>query len=202
MRLLYSAASPFARKARVTALELGLADKIELVPIATTPIKPDPKLEAVNPIRKIPALVLDDGTALFESLAVCEYLDAEHGGNRLLPASGPGRWKERRIEALATGITDAAVLVVLETRLRPEANRWPDWIDAQLLKVNSGLDMLEAEAPDFGDGTSIGRIAVGCALGYLGFRFPDLDWRTGRPALAAWFDTFDARPAMAETRPG
>jgi glutathione S-transferase len=201
MQLYFAQASPFVRKARVVALELGIADRIDLVEVSTTAVAPDPALATANPLRKIPALVLDDGTVLFDSIVICEYLDATYGNNRLVPAAGPGRWLEKRTEAAAHGVMDAAVLIRYEQALRPPDKQWQDWIDGQVAKVTGGLDVLDQAAAGFDEAPTIGQIAAACALGYLDFRFGDLAWRDGRAALANWYARFAERPSMMASRP-
>jgi glutathione S-transferase len=202
MMLHSNPASPFGRKVKVLAHETGLFERLEIHDVQTTAVGPDPRLVADNPLGKIPCLVLEDGTGLFDSRVICEYLDTLHATpRRMFPAVGEPRWAALRLQALADGIMDAALLARYETFLRPELQRWPAWIDGQLDKVTRGLDRLELEADQLTDAADIGGIAVGCALGYLDFRFPDLCWREGRPRLAAWFDRFAARRSMQETRP-
>ena len=201
MKLYHSPASPFVRKALVAAHELGLADAIEIVPVAMTPVKSVPALNDENPLGKIPALVLDDGTALYDSPVICEYLDTRHDGSRLFPAEGPERWTALRRQALADGLLDAAILCRYETFLRPEERQWTDWIEGQRSKFRRALDALEGEAEDFGDTVDIGTVSAGCAADYLDFRSLDDGWREGRPHLAAWLEGFAARPSMQATRP-
>lgn len=199
MKLYYSPASPYVRKVRVLALETGLMDDIELASVSLTPIGPDAALCSDNPVGKIPTLVRDDGSALYDSRVICEYLDSLHGGTPMFPAAGDARWNAVRRQALADGILDSAVGTRYETSLRPQELRWPDWVDAQMTKVRRSLDALEDEELD--DGVDIGTISVGCALGYLDFRYADEGWRDSRPRLAAWYERFAARPSMSATRP-
>jgi glutathione S-transferase len=199
MKLYYSPASPYVRKVRVLALETGLMENIELAAVSLTPIGPDANLCGDNPIGKIPTLVRDDGSALYDSRVICEYLDAQHNGKRMFPDNGDARWNAVRRQALADGILDAAVGTRYETFLRPEEFRWPDWINAQLTKVRRSLDAIESET--LGDIVDIGTISVACALGYLDFRYPDEGWRDSRPKLAAWYQKFAKRPSMRETQP-
>jgi glutathione S-transferase len=194
MKLLGSVTSPFVRKVRVVAEELGLGDRIALVPTDTS----DPALGVVNPLGKIPALILDDGEALYDSAVIVAYID-HLGGNRMIPAAGPERWRVLRLEALADGIADAAVAAVMEKR-RPAASRSADFLALQRGKIVRGLDRLEIEVSRF-EGLDAGTIATGATLGYLDFRHPDLDWRAGRPKLAAWFEAFARRPSMAGSAP-
>ena len=201
MKLYHSPASPFVRKALVAAHETGLAGRVELATIALTPVAGNAELNRENPIGKIPALVLEDGTTLYDSRVICEYLDTRHDGPRLFPAEGPERWTALRRQALADGLLDAAILGRYETFLRPEERRWADWIDGQRAKFRRALDALDGEADDFGGTVDIGTIAAACAADYLDFRSIDDGWRDRRPRLAAWLETFAARPSMQATRP-
>lgn len=201
MKLHYSRASPFVRKVMAVAIETGLEDRLEPVTRMMTPVKPDADLVRDNPIGKVPCLVTDDGMALYDSRVVCEYLDSLHDGPKMFPAAGPARWTALRRQAEGDGIMDAGVLARYETFVRPEERRWPEWIEAQKLKFRRALDSLEDEAGEFGDTVDIGTITMGCALGYLDFRYADEDWRATRPRLAAWFARFAERPAMARTAP-
>ena len=201
MKLHSNVASPFARKVRAVAIETGLAGRIEEFDRRVTPVQPDPAIVRDNPLGKIPCLVTDEGVALYDSRVICEYLDGLHDGQRLFPPSGPARWTALRRQAQGDGIMDAGVLARYETFLRPEERRWPDWIQNQKEKFRRALDALEAEAEDFGETVDIGTIAIGCALGYLDFRYASESWRSGRPKLAAWFERFAERPSMAATAP-
>lgn len=198
MKLYSASASPFVRKVRVAALELGIHDRIELINVATSPVTSDPRIE--NPLKKIPTLVLDDGGLLYDSAVICDYLEAQASGTSLIP-EGAAHWRVKCQEALADGLCDAAILVRYEMALRPEDLHWRDWIDGQLAKVTSAIDQLEAEADDLAGGVTLGAIAAACALDYLDFRFADLGWRDGHPKIAAWHEDFAKRPAMQETKP-
>lgn len=192
-----SPASPFGRKVKLAALELGLMDRIEIVAADTT--DPNEALRQQNPLGKIPTLVLEDGTTLFDSRVIVDYLDHLAGGNRLIPA-GESRFGQLRLQALADGIADAALLKVYEGRFRPEAQRNADWVAHQDGKVTRGLAALEAAPPSFPDRPRIGEVAVACALGYLDLRFAG-EWRSSHPALVAWLDDFAGRvPAFEATR--
>jgi glutathione S-transferase len=199
MKLRYSPTSPYVRKVLVTAIETGQAGAIERVPADTA--DPNDPLGKVNPLAKVPALELEDGRLLVDSPVICEYLDSLHDGPRLFPTGGEPRWQALLQQALADGILDAAVLCVMEGR-RPEEKRWQGWLDKQMLKVRRTLDYLESHAEDLtGGGLTIGQITVGCALGYIDFRFAGEEWRGGHPRLAAWYEGFAKRPSMQETRP-
>jgi glutathione S-transferase len=200
MKLYYASASPFVRKCLVAAIELGLDDRIEIVPVKTSPVAPAAELQGVNPILKIPALVADDGALLYDSVVICAYLDAL-GGDRLIPREGPAHWAVRRQEALADGLLDAAVISRYEQAVRPEDKRWDGWIDAQKAKIDGALGQMERDAADFGGAIHMGAVAFGCALGYLDFRFADDGWRNGHDKLAAWYEGFAQRPSMQRTVP-
>jgi glutathione S-transferase len=201
MKLHTNQATPFGRKVLVLAEEVGLAGKLEVLNEQLTPVTPNAAVIADNPLGKIPCLVIDDGTALYDSRVICEYLDTLHDGPRMFPSGGMERWTALRLQALGDGMLDAGVLTRYETFLRPEKLRWADWIDNQLLKIGRALDSLEKEAATLAGRIDIGAIAVGCALGYLDFRFESLGWRNGRPALARWYEAMAARPSMIATRP-
>jgi glutathione S-transferase len=200
VKLHYSATSPFVRKCLVVAHELGLRDRLELVPANAHPVTRDRSLVAVNPLGQVPTLATDEGAILYDSRVICEYLN-ELGGGAIVPADGEARWSALRDQSLADGITDAALLVRYETTARPEPLRWAEWIAGQLDKIACGLVDLEARASGFGERVDIGTIAFGCALGYLDFRFASLDWRDRHPNAAAWFEWFGGRESMATTRP-
>lgn len=201
MKLYYSALSPFVRKVRVAAMELGLDKQIELVTVATTPVAMSADLAKVNPLGKLPALVTDDGDLLFQSSLIVEYLDAFAGGGKIIPAKGPERWRVKRTEALADGLMDAAVLVRYEGFLRPAEKRWPEWIAGQMQKVTQALDAFEGQSWLFEDKVDAGKIALGCALGYLDLRFADMGWRKRCETLGRWYDAFAKRPSMEATKP-
>ena len=200
MRLHYSYASPYVRKVMVVAIETDQQDALELTVCKVSPVVPLSAVNRDNPLGKVPCLVTDDGQALFDSRVICEYLDSRHDRPKLFPA-GPARWTALRRQAQADGMLDAGILARYETVLRPEERRWPDRIEGQKAKIARGLDALEDEAESFDDVVDIGTIAIGCALGWLDFRYAADDWRAGRPRLAAWFERFAARPSMATTVP-
>lgn len=198
MKLRYSPTSPYTRKAVVTARETGLFDRIEIVPtnvwVADTDIGDD------NPLGKIPALLLDGGEVLYDSRVVCEYLDSLHDGQPLFPPHGGARWTALRRQALGDGMMDACVNRFLELK-RDADKRNPDWIARQERAIFRALDALDDEADSLGEAVTIGHIALGCALGYLDLRYAESEWRSGRPALADWYDGFSGRRSMMETEP-
>lgn len=202
MKLFSSPPSPFVRKARITAAMKGLADQIEIVPADTNP-PGNAELLTHNPVGKIPALVLADGTRLFDSRVICEYLDANGaaGTPRLFPADGPERWRTLTLGALADGLADAGVLIVYEARFRPPEQHNAGWLARQQGKVDSALDYLEANPPRWGAHPTYEHIALACALGHFDFRHGGR-WRDGRPGLVQWLDEFaKAVPSHAETQP-
>lgn len=197
MKLRYSATSPYVRKVLATAIETGLDSRVERVP--TDPWSPETDLPASNPLGKVPALETDDGTILFDSPVICEYLDSLHDGPKLHP-EGPARWPALRLAAIADGICDAAINRLLDTR-RPENLRSADWQQRQKTAMARACDLLEAEADSLEGPVTIGQIAVACALGYLDLRWDADQWRDGRPKLAAWFESFSQRPSIDSTTP-
>jgi glutathione S-transferase len=201
LRLHYSYASPYVRKVMAVAIETGQEKKLELTARKVSPVAPVAEVNRDNPLGKVPCLVTDDGLVLFDSRVVCEYLDSLHGGPKMFPAAGPARWVALRRQAEADGILDAGILARYETLLRPEERRWPDWIEGQKAKIGRALDALEGEAGSFGATVDIGTLAIGCALGWLDFRYAADDWRAGRPKLAAWFEEFEKRSSMSTTMP-
>ena len=193
MKLRYSTTSPFVRKVHVLAIETGQIDKIELVKTVTT----DPDLGRDNPLQKVPAMELDDGSSLYDSRVICEYLDSAAGG-KFFPPAGPARWTALRRQALADGMMDAAVLRMMESK-KPENLRSADWDKRQKLKVTQGLAALEAD--HLGPQLDIGTLTVAIVLDYLDFRFKAEDWRPAHPKLAAWHKTFSERASLKKTLP-
>ena len=193
MKLLGAPASPFVRKARVLALELGLDLPLETVATATSV-----ELPLANPLAKIPTLVRDDGPPLFDSPVICEYLNALAGG-ALVPPSGEARWRALTLEALADGLCDAAVWRRGEM-LRPEGERNAAALAKQAALVERALDALEAQVETF-TSFGVGEIAAACAVAYLDFRFAAEPWRPTRPKLAAGFARVSERASMTATAP-
>ena len=200
MKLYYAPSSPYARKVRVLAIETGLDKKMELVNVALTPVAPNADVDKHNPVGKIPALSIKN-MDLFDSPVICEYLDSQHKCRKLFPRKGRERLMALRQQAMADGLLDAALLARYESFLRPEEKRWPDWSKGQLKKIDGVLDQLEAESKALKGKPTIGTISIGCALGYLDFRFGHHDWRAKRPKLAKWFAAFAKTPAMKATVP-
>jgi glutathione S-transferase len=199
MMILRSApASPFGRKVRIAASVLGLADKID---VRETDLNdPDDSIRVQNPLGKIPALILDDGTAYYDSRVILEVLDHLAGGGRIIPREPKARFAALRLQALCDGILDASILLVYENRFRPAEMRLQAWIDRQAGKVARGLAALEAAPPQLDSLPDIGQIALACVLGYRDLRFGGT-WRKEYPRLLAWHDKFAAQvPAFAATK--
>lgn len=200
MQLFHSPTTPFGRKVAVVLLETGLMDRVEVVLTGGTPVDAGSMPVNQNPLGKIPALVTEDGQALYDSRVICRYLDDRAGAGLYPPA--PRLWRTLTLEATADGILDAAVLMVYEARVRPEAMRHAPWVEGQWAKVARALDALEAKWLDhLGGPLDMGQIATGCALSYLDFRHEARRWRDGRPGLAAWHTDFARRPSMTATEP-
>jgi glutathione S-transferase len=197
MELRYGTLSPYVRKVRVVAEEHGVAGRIKLV-LTNTREKPE-EIVPLNPLGKIPTLVTDGGVALFDSPVICEYLDAEFGAHRLLPASGERRWEIMTSVALADGIIDSAIMSRQE-KARPAPQQSSEAIDWQWRKMKAALDRFDGTASASGD-LHMGQVALGCALGYIQVRLPDFPLFDGRARLAAWFAKVSERPSFQNTVP-
>ncbi len=180
--------------------ECGRLDEVELVAVAGNPLAPGTMPVGQNPLGKIPTLERADGAPIFDSRVICRYLDDRFGAG-LYPA-GPRLWDTLTVEAMADGISEAAVLMRYETFVRPAAAQLPDWVEAQWAKIARALDAAEGTWAAHLAGTfDAGQIALACALGYLDFRHGARDWRAGRPGLAAWFVRVSERSGLAATVP-
>ena len=198
MLLHWSPRSPFVRKVMIAAHELGLVDRLTLRRTVVRMVAPNHDLLADNPLSKIPTLALDDGRVLIDSGLICEYFDALAGGGRLIP-TGEARWMELSRHAMATGMLDILILWRNE-RDKPPATQTPAWLASFETKARASLDRLQRDVEPIGDETlRLSQIALGCSLSYLDFRFAALDWRAAHPALAAWHETFKARPSAQKT---
>lgn len=201
MRLYTAKATPFGRVVEIVAHELGIHGDIEIVPTSVTPAKPNPEYQKVAALKKIPALVTDDGTVIVDSAVICEYLADRAGDRSLFAYDRPDRFSVLSRYALARGIAECAVAARYEMAARPEEKRWQEWMDDQLGRARAGLDRFEAAPPEAGGPLTVADLALGAALGYLDFRFADMGWREGRPQLAAFYATMAERPSFATTRP-
>ncbi|WP_437304396.1 glutathione S-transferase N-terminal domain-containing protein [Sorangium sp. So ce388] len=196
MKLFYAPTSPFARKVRVTAHELQLGDRIDLVLVNPWS---DAELRSLNPLAKVPTLVRDDGQVLFESALICEYLDHVAAGG-LYPAPGEARWSALLRQGIADGISAAAGRLFADEH-RPDNERSGSVMQRQAAAIEAGLDRLERDADTLSrELADIGAVSVACALGYLDFRWPDRAWRDGRIELARWFDVAGQRRSMVGTQ--
>ena len=202
MTLFHNPASPFVRKVRVLLAETGQQDRVALHGCMPTPVNPDAHVVQGNPVGKIPALRLADGTVLHDSRVILDYFDHQHVGNPLIPRDGSARWRRLTLASMADGILDAAVLTRYEVALRPVEKHWAAWLDEQRNKIRRTLDELEHEATaELTSHFDIAAISVACALGYLDFRHPDMQWRSDNPQLAAWYAEVSQRPSMLQTQP-
>lgn len=200
LTLYHSPTSPYVRKVMVLATEAGLLDRIALVPASGTPLDPGTTPVGANPLGKVPVLTRPDGGALYDSRVICRYLDAL-AADRFYPV-GTRQWDCLTLEATADGILDAALLMVYETRLRPEPMQMPDIVDGQWSKIARSLALLEERWMAYLAGPlCMGQIALGCALGYLDFRHAARGWRDGSPVLANWQDRLALRDSMVATAP-
>jgi glutathione S-transferase len=198
MILRNSPASPFGRKVRIAAAVLGLDNEIAIEPADTG--NPADTLRAQNPVGKIPILILDDGTTLFDSRVILEYLDHRAGGGRIIPREPKARFAALRLQALCDGILDACILLVYEGRWRAPERHEAKWVEYQDEKVTRALRVIEADPPAIEAIPHVGQITLACALGYRDLRFGGT-WRAGHPRLVGWLDEFAARiPAFAATK--
>ena len=203
MKLVFAQPSPFVRKVLVLLEQAGQTDAVEMVDGFGSPVAPSENAIAANPVGKIPCLVLDDGSSIYDSRVITRYLDKKF--NLSMYPGGDAEFKTLTLEAHADAILDACILCVYEVRCRDEAIHSADWLTAQRGKVNRGLDALEQNWISHLKGTiDIGHIGVGCVLGYLDFRSEMGgwgNWREGRPQLTSWGEEFLQRPVMKSTAP-
>ncbi len=184
----------------VTAHECGLADQIEKVDVGTfVPMDVHEAVASDNPLGRIPALVLDDGATLYDSRVICEWLADKSGNKELLPSAGDARWRILTLQALGQGLADGAVQTRYEVGLRPEHLRWPELVTRQMQRFEDVFDALAGPWRKDLDQVTLGSIAAAVVLSYIDFRYPDVDWRTGRADLAAWHAKFSERPSMVAT---
>jgi len=196
MKLHWSPSAPFARKVMVAAHALGLAGAIQCVRSPVGPTRLNPSVMESNPLNKVPTLLLEDGSALYDSRVICEYLDALAGGGSLFPRDPETRWHALRRQCLADGLVDVIILR-RDEHFRGEGHRSSAHAEAFAAKVRAALDAMEAEAAALAvEGMDVGDIAMGVALAYLDFRAPELRWREGRSGLVRWEERIAAHPAM------
>ena len=199
MQLIMSPASPFVRKIRVLVREAKLTDVVEEIDVATTPLASASEAVDANPLGRIPALIRDEGPALYDSRVISRYLD-DYAGSGLYPSSR--LWEILTLEATGDGIMDSTVSMSYEMRLRPEEKQSEDWINAQWGKVERTLDAIGSRWMSHLEGPlNMGQISVACALSYIDFRHDVRNWREGRKALADWHAGFSDRQSMIDTVP-
>ena len=202
MTLFSHVASPFGRKVLVLLHETGQQQRVTLHPVTLSPTAPDDTFNQANPLGKVPALQLADGSVIHDSRVILDYLDQQHVGNPLIPPGGSARWRRLTLASTADGIMDAAVLIRYERGLRPAQKQWQAWMTAQSDKVMRALASFEQNAmAELASHFDIAAISLACALAYLDLRLPDLDWRTPNPQLTAWYAEVGQRPSMLATRP-
>ena len=197
MKLTYSPTSPFARKVRISAIELGLIDRIELVPTKVTPgTTNEDYSRSINPLRKLPALILDDGSTIVDSYVIAEYLDELAGGGKLIPASGAQKWRVKTDHAIIQGMLDAMLLCRYEKITRPEPLRWQAWQDDHWNRAWTGMARFEQRDDVLTGPFGIAQIALVCVLGYADFRFADCGWRKAYPKLDKFHQKMLERPSI------
>lgn len=197
MKLLYQSHSPYARKVLVAAHELGLASQLEVIHHETSPTLRNDEVFALNPLGKVPVLICDDQTVLFDSSVICEYLDGLQPGRKLFPPSTAQRFLALRNQAIAMGIADAGIAVRWETERRPEAVRWAPLSEGHRQKIVASCDFLEGTI-DQDKELDIGDIALATALSWIAFR-RIYDFQVGRPRLESWYRQISMRASMTAT---
>ncbi|HEX7644409.1 MAG TPA: glutathione S-transferase N-terminal domain-containing protein [Burkholderiaceae bacterium] len=201
MKLIGSLASPYVRKVRIAMAEKKLDYSFALEDVWAA----DTKIMESNPLGKVPCLVMEDGGAMFDSRVIVEYLDTLSPVGKLIPPNGRERAEVKCWEALADGVTDAGVLIRLERTQRPQHLQSPDWIARQSAKIKAGLNALASGLGDkpycAGNHYTLADVATGCAIGWLAFRFPEIDWRGDHPNLAKLYEKLSERPSFKDTAP-
>ncbi|MGI9372975.1 MAG: glutathione S-transferase [Hyphomicrobiales bacterium] len=199
MKLHHATASPFVRTVMVSAHELGVADQIDLIdPGVVLPVERHEGVSSDNPLGRIPTLITDDGDAMYDSRVICEYLNDIAKGS-LFPVDHKERFRALTLLALSQGVCDTAVSLRYETFLRPQEKQWDIWIERQNHRITDALNALEQNWLHDLKSLNVGTIGIAAMLGYLDFRFDDMGWRTGRPGLKEFYETFAARPSMKAT---
>ena len=201
MKLTFSPASPFARKVRIAAIELGLIDKIEFVPTTVVPGQPNDEYSKIHPLKKLPVLILDNGDVILDSCVIVEYLDELAGGGKLIPASGAARWKVKSDHSLLQGMLDSMLLCRYENMVRPEGSRWKAWSDDHWNRAWRGMARFEQQADMLSRPLDISQIALTCVLGYADFRFADCGWRKSYPRLDTFHQKMLERPSVKLSLP-
>ena len=201
MKLIGSLTSPYVRKVRIVFFEKKVDVDLEIENVWA----PDTKITNYNPLGKVPCLLLDDGEAIYDSRVIAEYVDTLSPVGRLIPTESRERATVKTWEALADGIKDAGILARLEATLRPPEQQSPVWVDRQIGKMKAALEQMSRKLGDnawcHGNQMTLADIAVGCALGYLLFRFPNIAWQAQYPNLDALYQKLIQRPSFIETAP-
>jgi glutathione S-transferase len=202
MKLTFSPASPFARKVRIAAIELGLIDKIELVPTTVMPGTPNEDYSRITPLKKLPVLILDNGEPILDSFVIVEYLDELAGGGKLIPTSGPSKWRVKSEHSMLQGMLDSMLLCRYEAIARPEGLRWAAWSEDHWNRAWTGMARFEAQVEAMrGRPLDVAQIGLVCVLGYADFRFPDCGWRKAYPKLDAFHEEMLQRPSVKVSVP-
>jgi len=197
MKLSFSPASPFARKVRIAAIELGLIDKIEFISATVVPGQPNDEYSRITPLKKLPVLILDNGDVILDSYVITEYLDELAGGGKLIPASGGIRWKVKSDHSMLQGMLDSMLLCRYEKMVRPEPQRWQAWADDHWARAWNGMARFEKQAELLArPQLDIAQIGLVCVLGYADFRFADCGWRKAFPNLDAFHARMLERPSI------
>jgi glutathione S-transferase len=196
MKLTFSPASPFARKVRIAAIETGLIDRIEFTPATVAPGQPNEEYSKITPLKKLPVLTLDNGDVILDSYVIVEYLDELAGGGKLIPTSGPDRWKVKSDHSLLQGMLDSMLLCRYEGMVRPEPLRWKAWSDDHWNRAWASMARFENKPEVLSRPLDIVQIGLVCVLGYADFRFADCGWRKTYPKLDAFHQRMLERPSI------
>jgi glutathione S-transferase len=195
MKLTFSPASPFARKVRIAAIELGLIDRIEFVPAAVTPGQANEEYSRLTPLKKLPVLITNDGQVILDSCVIVEYLNELAGGS-LIPDYGAQRWQVKTDHSFINGMLDSMLLCRYEKLVRPQGSQWQAWYDDHWNRAWSGMARFE-NRPEVLDGPlTVAQIGLVCVLGYADFRFADCGWRKAFPKLDAFHQKMLERPSV------
>jgi glutathione S-transferase len=201
MKLIFSQSSPFVRKVRIAAIELGLIDKIEFMPTVVAPGQANEEYSRITPLKKLPALILDNGDVILDSYVIAEYLDELAGGGKLIPASGAARWKVKSDHSLLQGMLDSMLLCRYEKAVRPQGLQWQAWSDDHWNRAWQGMARFDRHADVMSRPLDIVQIALVCVLGYADFRFADCGWRKAYPNLDAFHEKMLTRPSVKISLP-
>lgn len=197
MKLYHMPNSPFARKVVAVARETGQASGIELIETLVVPISPNMMVTEMNPLTRIPVLILPDGQQLVDSRVICEFLDSQHDGAKMIPAEPPARFERLQEQALADGVVEAISIVIYEYFVRPKELTWKAWQRAHINKARRTVVHFNQTARDLAGRVDIGTISIACALAVIDYACPDVDWRSEAPDLAAWYADFSQRPSLS-----